>query len=148
MVAVGVLAAQLGGRALWIVPAAFVSVMAAAGALGMAGVVVPHVELGIALSVIVLGAVIALDLALPVAAATALVGFFAIFHGYVHGAEMPATENGLLFGAGFVTGTALLHAIGVGLGLMIARPTEFHGRRAVRLLGGAAAVAGFGLLAI
>ncbi len=122
MVAVGLLAARLGGRALWLVPASFVGTMTVAG-LGL-----PYVETGIALSVVVLGAVAAFGVAMPVAAAMGLVAFFAVFHGYAHGAEMPETASGLAYGAGFVAATALLHGVGIGLGLMIGRV----GRSAVR----------------
>jgi urease accessory protein len=120
MVAVGLLAARLGGRALWLVPASFVAAMAAAGLAGMAGIGLPYVEAGITLSVVVLGAIVALRLTMPVAAAMALVAFFAVFHGYAHGIEMPETASGLAYGAGFMAATALLHGIGIGLGLMIA----------------------------
>src|SRR5262245_34569228 len=121
MVAVGLLAAQLGGRALWLVPASFVAAMAAAGLAGMAGVGLPLTEIGIAASVAVLGGAIALRLALPLAAAIALVGFFAMFHGYAHGLEMPGTASGLLYGLGFVAATALLHGLGIGIGLALGR---------------------------
>ena len=92
MVAVGLFAARLGGRALWLVPASFVTAMALAGAAGMAGFALPYVEAGIALSILVLGAAIAFETTMPVAAAMALVAFFAVFHGYAHGAEMPETR--------------------------------------------------------
>jgi urease accessory protein len=120
MVAVGLLAARLGGRALWLVPASFVAAMAAGGLVGVAGVAVPYAETGIAISVVVLGAIAAFGVAMPVAAATGLVGFFAVFHGYAHGIEMPETVSGLAYGAGFVAATAVLHGIGVGLGMAIA----------------------------
>src|SRR5262249_12258850 len=100
MVAVGLFAAHLGGRALWLVPLSFVSVMALAGIAGMSGIALPFSEIGIALSVIVLGFVLALRLNVPTAAAMGLVGFFAIFHGYAHGAEMPGSTSGLLYGLG------------------------------------------------
>ena len=119
MVAVGLLAARLGGRALWLVPASFVAAMAAAGLAGIAGMGLPYVETGIALSVVMLGAIVVLGLTMPVAAAMGLVAFSAIFHGYAHGAEMPETASGLAYGLGFVAATALLHGIGIGLGLTI-----------------------------
>ena len=144
MVAVGVLAAQLGGRALWLVPAAFVGVMAAAGVAGMAGLAIPYVEVGIALSLIVLGAVIALQISMPLAAAMALVGFFAIFHGHAHGTEMPATASGALYGLGFVSATALLHLVGIAMGIALLRLT--NGRRVAQVAGSIAAVAGAALL--
>jgi urease accessory protein len=87
MVAVGVVAAQLGGRAIWALPLAFIGMMAVGGALGMAGFAIPYVEGGIALSIVALGAAIALNLRLPVVAAAAAVGLFAIFHGHAHGAS-------------------------------------------------------------
>jgi urease accessory protein len=120
MVAVGLLAARIGGRALWLVPASFVATMAAAGLAGMAGMGLPYVETGIALSVVVLGIIGIFGVAMPVAVAMGLVAFFAVFHGYAHGAEMPETVSGLAYGAGFVAATALLHGVGIGLGLAIA----------------------------
>ena len=102
MIAVGVFAAQLGGRALWLVPAAFVATMAAAGVLGMAGIALPYTEIGIALSVIALGAAVAFRVKVPTTIAMAMVALFAIFHGYAHGAEMPETLSGLGYGLGFV----------------------------------------------
>jgi urease accessory protein len=147
MVAVGLLAAQLGGRALWLVPASFVTAMAAAGLAGMNGVVLPMAETGIAASIVVLGGAIALRLSMPVAAAMALVGFFAIFHGYAHGIETPATASGLLYGAGFVAATALLHGLGIGIGLAAGRLDGAFGRNLVRVAGSLAAVAGVVMLA-
>jgi urease accessory protein len=120
MVAVGLYAWQLGGRALWLVPATFVAVMAAAGALGIAGVPLPGVEIGIAASVIVLGAIVALRVKMPVAIAAALVGVFAVFHGHAHGTEMPLDASGVAFAAGFLSATALLHVAGIALGKLIA----------------------------
>jgi len=146
MVAVGVFAAHLGGRALWLVPLTFVLVMALAGLIGMAGVALPFVEMGIGLSVVVFGLTIAFQLSLPPVAAMALVGFFAIFHGYAHGAEMPDTASGLAYGAGFVTATALLHAFGIGLGLHIGHASRVYGRRMVQIGGTAMALAGIAIL--
>jgi urease accessory protein len=120
MLAVGLYAWQLGGRALWLVPATFVAVMAAAGALGIAGVPLPGVEIGIAASVIVLGAIVALRVQMPVAIAAALVGVFAVFHGHAHGTEMPLDASGVAFAAGFLAATALLHVAGIALGKLIA----------------------------
>jgi urease accessory protein len=121
MIAVGLWAAQLGGRARWLVPAAFVGVMTLGAVAGQAGLMFPGIEQGIAASVFVLGLLIAAAVRLPVAAGMALVGVFAIFHGLAHGAEMPATAGGLSYGAGFVAATVLLHAAGVGLGVGAAR---------------------------
>jgi urease accessory protein len=147
MVAVGLFAARLGGRALWLVPASFVVTMAAAGVAGMAGLALPYVEAGIALSLLVLGAAIAFEITMPVAAAMGLVAFFAVFHGHAHGAEMPETMSGLAYGSGFLAATAALHALGIGLGLFIGRSGEMFGRRVLQVGGGAAALAGAALLA-
>jgi urease accessory protein len=147
MVAVGLFAAQLGGRALWLVPASFVAATAAAGLAGMSGGALPMTEAGIAASVIVLGGAIALRLALPVAAAMALVGFFAIFHGYAHGLETPETASGLLYGLGFITATALLHGLGIAIGLALGRLDGSIGRNLVRVAGSFAAITGVVMLA-
>lgn len=146
MVAVGIFAVNLGGRALWAVPATFVALMAAGGALGMYSVAVPFVEIGIAASVIVLGSAVALGWKnWPLGAALALVGFFAVFHGHAHGTEMPADASALTYAAGFMLATALLHVVGIGAGIAIGKA----GARAPRLtqaLGAVVAVAGIGLL--
>jgi len=147
MVAVGLFAAQLGGRALWLVPASFVTAMAAAGLAGMNGVALPMTEVGIAASIVVLGGAIALRLSMPVAAAAALVGFFAIFHGYAHGLETPDTASGLLYGLGFVAATALLHGLGIGIGLAVGRLDGAFGCNLVRVAGSLAAIAGVVMLA-
>lgn len=146
MVMVGVFAFQLGGRATWLVPATFVLVMAIGGGLGVAGINVPFVETGIALSVVVLGAIVALGVKAPTAVAMGLVGLFAIFHGHAHGAEMPENAGGAAYAAGFMIATALLHAVGIGLGFVIARIGDRQGQFVVRASGGLAAMAGVGLL--
>jgi urease accessory protein len=142
MIAIGMFAACLGGRALWLVPAAFVVAMAAGGALGIAGMPVPFVELGIAASVIVLGLAVALQWSVPTAAAMALAGFFAIFHGHAHGAEMPADISGLAYALGFMLATAILHLAGLGIGLAGHRAS----RVALQAGGGAMALAGAAIL--
>lgn len=147
MVAVGLFAGQIGGRALWLVPAAFVGVMGLGGALGVAGVTIPAVEIGIALSVVVLGAAVAFRLKAPVALAMALVGAFAVFHGHAHGMEMPETMAGIAYGAGFVLATALLHGVGIGLGFVAAKAAEAKGALLVRGAGGAMSVFGLVILA-
>ena len=142
MVSAGVFAYMLGGRALLLVPAAFVAMMAAGGALGMAGVPVPFVELGIGLSIIVIGMAAALGRRMPTAAAMALVGVFAVFHGAAHGAEMPQDSSGLPYAAGFMLATALLHVAGIAACFAVARLIGSHGGLAARIGGGAAALAG------
>src|SRR6187551_2356366 len=118
MIAVGVLAAQYGSRALWLVPMSFLVAMATAGAIGMAGVPVQIVEAGIGLSVVVLGLMIAFQIKLPTLVAMAVVGFFALFHGYAQGSEMPNGPAGLSFAAGFLIATSLLLSAGAGFGLL------------------------------
>ena len=146
MVAVGLFAAQLGGRALWLVPAAFVGTMALGGVLGLAGVALPFVEIGIALSVVVLGLAIASGWNHSLVVAMALVGFFAVFHGHAHGAEMPETASGLLYGLGFLLATATLHGAGVGFGLLLGRIGEVSGRQITKVTGGAMALVGVAIL--
>lgn len=147
MVAVGLIAARIGGRALYLVPLAFLGMMVVGGVLGVAGVGLPFVEVGIALSVMVLGAVLALRTALPVLGAMVLVGAFAVFHGFAHGTEMPDAALGLAYGLGFVAATALLHAAGLGLGLAAGRLNLSGRGPALRVAGAAFAAAGLGLLA-
>ena len=147
MVAVGLYAALLGGRALWLVPATFVGVMAIGGALGAAGYPLPYTEIGIALSVIVLGLAVALRASLPTLAAMALVGLFAIFHGHAHGAEMPADAAAVSYATGFMLSTALLHGAGIAIGLAAGRLAERGGWHVARVAGGAIALAGVALLA-
>lgn len=147
MVAVGVIAVQLGGRALWALPLSFVATMAIAGLFGMAGLVLPGVEAGIALSVIVLGAVISLRARLPVIVAAVMVAVFAIFHGYAHGLEMFSADAGVAFGVGFVSSTALLHLAGIGLGLLMGRFATSIGHRISQAGGGALVLAGAVLFA-
>ncbi|GJD96854.1 HupE/UreJ family protein [Methylobacterium iners] len=146
MVAVGLIAAQLGGRALLLVPAAFLAMMALGGALGAFGIGMPGAEIGIALSVVVLGAALALGRALPVIGAIILVGAFATFHGYAHGAEMPEAASGAAYGLGFLAATAGLHAAGIGVGLAVGSLSRRLGAPALRLTGAMLSVAGLGLL--
>ena len=147
MVAVGLFAAHLGGRALWLVPLSFIAMMVLGAAFGMAGVGLPFVEIGIGLSVVVLGLAVAFRCHLPTAAAMALVGLFAIFHGHSHGAEMPGAVSGLVYGAGFVLATAVLHALGIGLGLSLGKTGTAIGRRALQTFGSVMALAGGAMLA-
>ena len=147
MVAVGLFAALLGRRALWLVPASFVAMMAVGGALGAAGVSIPFVEIGIGLSVVALGAAVALRFNMGVVVAMAFVGFFAIFHGHAHGTEMPDTASGIEYGLGFVVATAVLHVAGIGLGLAISKMNESHGQRIAQAAGGSTVLAGAAILA-
>lgn len=147
MVAVGILAARLGGRALWLVPLSFVAMMILGGVAGASGFGLPFVELGISGSILVLGFVLALGRQLPTGLAMALVGFFGIFHGHAHGTEMPVDAQGFAYGAGFVLATALLHAAGLALGIGVDRLAGSWSARASRVAGGAMAAAGAGIMA-
>ena len=119
MVAVGLWAAQIGGRALWLIPSAFVLAMSGSSILGHFGLALPGVEQGILASDFVFGLLILFAARLPLAISMGIVGVLAIFHGYAHGAEMPETVSGLTYGMGFILSTAILHSIGIGIGLSI-----------------------------
>jgi urease accessory protein len=139
MVAVGLWAAQLGGRMLWAVPASFVALLVGGAMLGHFGMTLPYVEGGIAVSVVVLGGMIAMAMRLPAIACAALVGAFAIFHGYAHGAEAPDQGALVTYIAGFAISTALLHTIGIGISLWAARRLP---PQALRISGAAIALSG------
>ena len=143
MVAVGLWGAFLGPPAIWLLPVTFPLVMALGGALGVAGVPVPGIETGIAASALIIGVAVLLALRPPLVAAAVIVGFFAIFHGHAHGAEMPQAASPLAYAAGFVIGTGLLHLAGIALGLLARSQT---GALAVRAMGGVIAMAGLGFL--
>lgn len=121
MIAVGVWAAMLGGRAVWLVPASFVALMALGGAIGMAGVGMPIMERGIGGSVFLLGILITVAARLPLSLAAGIVGVFALFHGVAHGAGMPFSNSGIAYGFGFLAATAALHLAGIGVGIVLER---------------------------
>lgn len=139
MVAVGLWGAQLGNPAIWVLPITFPLVMAFGGLIGIMGVELPFTEIAIAASGIGLGLAVALRVRPPLWIAAALVGLFAIFHGYAHGLELPEAADPLAYGAGFVTATGLLHLCGILIGALILWPI---GSRLVRL--GGAAIGGIG----
>ncbi|WP_457584019.1 HupE/UreJ family protein [Ensifer canadensis] len=143
MVAVGLWAAQIGGRALWLVPSAFVGMMAVGFALATAGVDLPFVEPAILASVVALGLLVAVAVRLDAAASAAVVGLFALFHGHAHGGEL-GSAGALPFAIGFMIATALLHAAGIGLGVALARLSG--GGTLARVLGGLTALAGTALI--
>lgn len=140
MVAVGIWAAQIGGRALWLVPSAFVGTMAIGFLMALGGIDLPFVEPAILASVIALGLLVAMAARLPASAAAAVVGIFALFHGHAHGGEL-GSAGALQFGVGFVIATALLHVAGIAVGLGVAR----LGTVASRLIGALTALAGLSL---
>lgn len=143
MVAVGLWGAFLGERALWILPIVFPSIMAVGAAFGIVGLEIPLVEFVIALSGVVLGALIALRVRAPLAIAMVLVGIFAIFHGYAHGVEMPEQISAITYSAGFVIGTGLLHLAGVAIGFATRLP---RGELLVRGCGGVISAIGLSYL--
>ncbi|MBI3754719.1 MAG: HupE/UreJ family protein [Deltaproteobacteria bacterium] len=121
MVAVGIWAAQTGGRAVWSVPITFVSIMILGSILGMFGVAVPFIEQGIVMSVLILGVLISAAVSLPLALSMTIVGLFAIFHGHAHGTEASIEASGLNYIAGFALSTALLHLSGIGVSILFKR---------------------------
>ena len=139
MIAVGLWGAQLGAPAIWLLPVAFPMVMALGGMLGLLGVPLPGMEIGIAASAIMLGAAVMTESRPPLAAAAVLVGFFAIFHGYAHGSELPAGESGLLYSIGFVMATGCLHGVGITIGIV---HRWKWGQSVLRVAGAAIALAG------
>jgi urease accessory protein len=139
MISVGLWGAQLGHPAVWILPVVFPMVMASGGFLGLMGVPLPGTEIGIAVSAILLGLMVALEARPPLWVAAGLVGFFGIFHGHTHGTELPAGENALLYSVGFVIATGCLHGIGIGIGVA---HRWSAGRIALRLAGAVVALAG------
>lgn len=139
MLAVGIWGAQMGGRSVWTLPVTFPLIMAAGGVLGMSGITLPHVELGIAISVFILGLAIAFAWRAPESIALLLIAVFAIFHGYAHGLELPQAIDPGSYAMGFVVATGLIHVVGIGIGLLLSKP--WKGQLA-QMLGGAIAVTG------
>ena len=143
MVAAGLWAARIGGRALWIVPSAFAGTMVTGYALALSGIGLPFVEPAILASVIALGLLVAMAVRLPVSASAAIAGVFALFHGHAHGGEL-GSAGALQFGIGFVIATALLHVAGIGLGIAAGRFA--HGGIVSRIAGALTALAGTALV--
>lgn len=139
MVAVGLWGGILGKPALWLLPITFPLVMCVGASLGIAGIAFPAVEVGIALSGIVLGSMVLFAARPPLWLAMTLVGIFAMFHGYAHGAELPESANPVGYAAGFVLATSALHLVGIAIGQL------WHwqsGKLVVRGFGAAIALAG------
>jgi urease accessory protein len=139
MIAVGLWGAQLGSPALWLLPIAFPMMMAMGAMMGLLGIPLPGVEIGIALSSVVLGTMILAEVRPKLAVAISMVGIFAIFHGHAHGTELPPGQSGLLYSMGFVIATGCLHGLGIALGLVNGLPM---GRMALRGAGTLIAVMG------
>lgn len=145
MVAVGLWGAILGAPALWLLPVVFPLVMALGGALGVAGLPLPAVETGIAVSGIVLGLLVLLTVRAPLWVAALIVGAFAIFHGYAHGTELPVAADPIAYAVGFVIATGCLHLAGIAVGSLWGRPTAqwaVRGSGAIIAAIGAAYLAG------
>jgi len=143
MVAVGLWGAFLGAPAIWLLPVVFPLVMAFGGVLGIAGMPLPGVETGIAISAIALGMMVALAAKPPLWVAAVLVGAFAIFHGYAHGAELPIGADAVAFSMGFVIATGTLHLVGITFGGL----SHWRaGQIAVRAVGGVIALIGLAYL--
>ncbi|HEX9724166.1 MAG TPA: HupE/UreJ family protein [Vicinamibacteria bacterium] len=143
MISVGLWGAQLGAPAVWVLPVTFPMVMAFGGMLGLLGLGLPGVEIGIALSALVLGFMIFREARPPLWVAALVVGVFAVFHGHAHGTELPAGQSGLLYSIGFVVSTGLLHATGIAIGLVYRWSA---GKLALRAAGIVVAVAGLAFL--
>jgi urease accessory protein len=143
MVAVGLWGAFLGQPAIWLLPIVFPLVMAGGGVMGILGTPLPGVEIGIAVSAIVLGLMVALGARPPLWVTAVLVGAFAVFHGHAHGGELPPGTDAVAFSVGFVVATGLLHLTGIAFGLLARWPA---GRVTVRAAGGAIALAGLAFL--
>ena len=140
MIAVGIWGAQLGNPALWLLPVTFPLVMSLGAMMGLLGIPLPGIEIGIAVSAILLGAMVLGEVKPKLYIAAIMVGFFAIFHGHAHGTELPAGQSGLLYSMGFVIATGCLHGIGITLGLIHRWPA---GKLALRGAGAFIAAMGF-----
>jgi urease accessory protein len=141
MIAVGLWGAQLGAPAVWLLPVVFPMVMAQGAFLGLIGFPLPGVEVGLALSALLLGAMVGGEVRPRLAVAALLVGAFAVFHGHAHGTELPAGQSALLYSMGFVIATGCLHSLGIGLGLIHRWPI---GKLALR--GAGALIAAMGVV--
>ncbi len=126
MIAVGLWAAQLGGRAIWLVPASFVTAMTASGLLAMSFIQVPFFEGGITISLLMLGLLVAATIRLPLWMSASIVAVFAVFYGYAHGAELPQNADAVWYAAGFVFSTASLHLLGIALARLSMKHNPAH----------------------
>lgn len=144
MLAVGLWGAQIGGRTVWTLPATFPMIMCVGGVLGMLGILPTDiVQVGIALSVLVLGGVIAVNWKAPEWAALLLISIFAILHGIPHGVLAPRATDPAAFTVGFVVSTGVIHVIGIAIGAAL---KPIAGGRLVQGIGAAIALAGLWFL--
>lgn len=146
MISVGLWAMQMGGRAIWLIPLTFISVMAIGGQMGMASVPMVYAEQGIVLSLLVLGVLISATIRLPLLLSATLVGVFALCHGYSHGIEIPHGSSNIAYVSGFMLSTALLHTTGIGIALFARDGSREKWLRlsgiAITLFGGSILLAG------
>ena len=140
MIAVGLWGAQLGNPAIWILPITFPLVMSLGAMMGLLGIPLPGIEIGIAVSAVVLGIMILVELRTKLLVASVIVGCFAVFHGHAHGTELPAGQSGMLYSMGFVIATGCLHGVGITIGLIHRWPV---GKLALR--GSGACIAAMGI---
>lgn len=146
MLSVGLWGAQMGGRPVWTLPVTFPLIMCIGGVLGITGLlVIPDIELGIACSILVLGGAIAAAWKAPEWAAIVIVAFFAIFHGYAHGLELPRAADPAAYAVGFVVSTGMIHIVGIAIGLLVGR---LYGGMVSRVIGGLIVLGGVYYLAL
>ena len=124
MFAVGLWGAQMGGRAVWTLPVTFPMIMVVGGIAGMAGIPLPGIDIGIALSILALGPAIFLAWRLAEWVALALIAFFALCHGHAHGVELPLSADPADYAIGFVLATGMIHLFGIGVGLWLNKPMQ------------------------
>ena len=141
MLSVGILSAQMGGKAIWTIPAIFVGIMLFGGLMGIGSDGIPFIETAIGLSVIVLGIAIALEKKSPLFLTMGVVGFFGFNHGFAHGVEMPALAHASQYAIGFILGTSIIHLIGVVIGHFATRTEQ--NSKTLQFVG--AFIAGMGL---
>ncbi|HEX3997221.1 MAG TPA: HupE/UreJ family protein [Pirellulales bacterium] len=146
MIAVGLLAVRMGGKAIWIMPCTFIAAMLAGGGLAALGVPMPGAEWWIAASVLALGVMVAATGVIPLKYGAALVALFAVFHGHAHVHELlgsSAAASIAPYAIGFVLATAILHASGIAIGLGLRRWGQ---PMAMRVAGGMITAAGLLIL--
>jgi urease accessory protein len=129
MIAIGLWASVMGGRALWLLPVTFVGVMVAGAGLGLTGVALPFAELLVLASVITLSAMAILKIRLNLALSASVAAIFALAHGHLHGGEMPMDVSGAAYFAGFALATAALHGVGLVAGHYLTSKTEVRAPR-------------------
>jgi urease accessory protein len=144
MIAVGLWAVVVGGRAIWVLPVTFLATMLAGFAAASIGLDIPLVEPVISSSIVVLGLLIALAVKAPIWLGSLITALFAFFHGHSHGTEAAAPSL-MSYAVGFTLATATLHAMGIGLGIFASGSIR---QVALRAMGGTTALIGLALMVI